>query len=63
MSTQGGENEWFYDGMEVRHKQSLREFVIQKCAPSVCIFLLIHSQLYNMHSQLLQSVHILLKNL
>lgn len=38
MSTQRGENECFYDGMQIRHKHSLSEFVMQKCAPSVCIF-------------------------
>lgn len=45
MNTRRGENEWPCDGMEIRHKHSLTELVMQKRAPSACILLLIDLQL------------------
>ncbi|KAL2305814.1 hypothetical protein Nmel_003705 [Mimus melanotis] len=49
LNTGRRENEWSCDGMEIRHKHTLSELVMQKCAPSVSILLLVHSQLHNMH--------------
>lgn len=42
MNSWRGKNELSCDGMEISHKHSLSELVMQKRAPSVGILLLIH---------------------
>lgn len=62
MNTRRVENEWSCDGMEIRHKHSLSELVMQKCVLLQCVFFYKYIHNYKMCT-LLQSVHNLLKNL